>query len=325
MLRVTFLGTASARPTVRRNVSALYVEREGHAFLFDCGEGTQRQMMRFGVGFGFRDIFITHLHADHCLGITGLLCTMSLQGRTEAVVVWGPPDSGPRLRELVELGGDRLSFPVAVRELPPSESVRFDGFKIETIPTHHTRDSMGLALVEDDRLGRFDPRRARELGVPEGPLFGKLHRGEAVTLPDGSRVEPAGVVGPARPGRRLVYSGDTRPSERVVESARAADLLVHEATFGEAERQRARDTGHSTAREAAEVAVRAGALRLALTHFSARYSEQSHRLRAEAAELFPEVVAAEDGSVIEVALRDGPVGEDPTSGEATTHRRGATP
>jgi ribonuclease Z len=309
VLRLTFLGTASARPTVRRNVSSLLVEREGDAFLFDCGEGTQRQMMRFGVGFGFREIFLTHLHADHSLGVTGLLRTMSLQGRTEPVALWGPPDSQPLLRELVELGGDRLGFAVALRELPPGETIRYEGYRIEAFSTRHTRDSMGLALIEDERLGRFDPERARQLGVPEGPLFGRLHRGEDVTLPDGRTVEPAGVVGPPRPGRKLVYSGDTRPSDRTIEAASSADLLVHEATFGEAERERARDTGHSTAREAAEVAKRAGVRRLALTHFSARYSEQAHRLRAEAVAVFPETVVAEDGMILEVPLRDAEVQE----------------
>jgi ribonuclease Z len=229
---------------------------------------------------------------------------MSLQGRADPVVLWGPPDSQPLLRELVELGGDRLAFPVALRELPPGESVRYEGYRIEAFPTRHTRDSMGLVLVEDERLGRFDPDRARELGVPEGPLFGRLHRGETVTLPDGRTVDPAGVVGAGRPGRKLVYTGDTRPSDRTVEAAMGADLLVHEATFGEAERDRARDTGHSTAREAAEVASRAGVRRLAITHFSARYSEQAHRLRAEAASVFPETVAAEDGTTLEVPLPD---------------------
>ncbi|HKK09141.1 MAG TPA: ribonuclease Z [Gemmatimonadota bacterium] len=306
MLRVTFLGTASSRPTVRRNVSSLFVQREGDAFLFDCGEGTQRQMMRFGVGFAFREIFLTHLHADHCLGVTGLLRTMSLQGREEPVVLWGPEGSAGSLRELVELGGDGLAFRVALRELPAGESVRYDGYRIEAFPTRHTRDSIGLVLVEEERLGRFDPARARALGVPEGPLFGRLHRGETVELPDGRGVEPEAVVGPPRPGRRLVYTGDTRPSDRTVEAARDADLLVHECTFGEAERDRARDTGHSTAREAARIAAEAGARRLALTHFSARYSEQAHRLRAEAESVFPGAVAAEDGTTLEVAFRDAP-------------------
>jgi len=306
VLRVTFLGTASSRPTVRRNVSSLFVQREGDAFLFDCGEGTQRQMMRFGVGFAFREIFLTHLHADHCLGVTGLLRTMSLQGREEPVVLWGPEGSAGSLRELVELGGDGLAFRVALRELPAGESVRYDGYRIEAFPTRHTRDSIGLVLVEEERLGRFDPARARALGVPEGPLFGRLHRGETVELPDGRGVEPEAVVGPPRPGRRLVYTGDTRPSDRTVEAARDADLLVHECTFGEAERDRARDTGHSTAREAARIAAEAGARRLALTHFSARYSEQAHRLRAEAESVFPGAVAAEDGTTLEVAFRDAP-------------------
>jgi len=287
-------------------VSSLFVQREGDAFLFDCGEGTQRQMMRFGVGFAFREIFLTHLHADHCLGVTGLLRTMSLQGREEPVVLWGPEGSAGSLRELVELGGDGLAFRVALRELPAGESVRYDGYRIEAFPTRHTRDSIGLVLVEEERLGRFDPARARALGVPEGPLFGRLHRGETVELPDGRGVEPEAVVGPPRPGRRLVYTGDTRPSDRTVEAARDADLLVHECTFGEAERDRARDTGHSTAREAARIAAEAGARRLALTHFSARYSEQAHRLRAEAESVFPGAVAAEDGTTLEVAFRDAP-------------------
>lgn len=311
MLRVTFLGTASSRPTVRRNVSSLFVQREGDAFLFDCGEGTQRQMMRFGVGFTFREIFLTHLHADHCLGVTGLLRTMSLQGREAPVVVWGPEGSAGSLRALVDLGGEGLAFEVALRELPAGESVRYDGYTISAFPTRHTHDSLGLALVEDERLGRFDPERARELGVPEGPEFGKLHRGEAVRRPDGTVVEPSSVVGPPRPGRTLVYTGDTRPSKETVRVARGADLLVHEATFGEAERERARDTGHSTAREAASVAAEAGVRRLALTHFSARYSEQAHRLRSEAAAIFPETVAAEDGMTLEVPFRDGDVGGEP--------------
>jgi len=304
VLRVTFLGTASSRPTVRRNVSALALQREGESYLFDCGEGTQRQMMRFGVGFRTRDIFVTHLHADHYLGLTGLLRTMSLQGREAPVSVWGPPGGSGLLRQAVELGGDRLLFPVHVRDLPPGESVRREEYRIEAFPTRHTRRSVGFALVEDPRPGRFDPERARELGVPEGPLFGRLHRGERVELEDGTEVRPDQVVGPERPGRRLVYTGDTRPCEPVTRMASEADLLIHEATFGDLESDRAADTGHSTAREAARVASRAGAKRLALTHFSARYSEQAHRLGRQAEELFADTVVAEDGMTLEVPYPD---------------------
>ncbi len=310
LLRITFLGTSSSRPTVRRNVSGIAVQREGELFLFDCGEGTQRQMMRFGVGFGVREIFISHLHADHYLGLPGLLRTMSLQGREEDLVVWGGAGSEGQLRDTIELGGDRLQFSVSVRELPAREAVRHEGFEIRAFPVEHTPASVGFALVEDDRLGRFDVELARRLGVPEGPAFGRLHRGEDVQLDDGSVVGATQVVGPTRPGRILVYSGDTRPCEATVGAARGADLLVHEATFSEEEAERARETRHSTAREAATVAERAGARNLVLTHFSARYSQQAHRLVREA-EAVRQAVAAEDGLTLEV-----PFGEEAAGGRS---------
>jgi len=299
VLRATFLGTSSSRPTVRRNVASLAIQREGDSFLFDCGEGTQRQMMRFGVGFSVRDIFITHLHADHYLGLPGLLRTLSLQGREEELVVWGPEGSETILRATIELGGDRLQFPVPVRELPAGEAVRYEGFSIRTFLVEHTSTSVGLALVEDTRLGHFDAETAIRLGVPEGPAFGRLHRGEDVRLDDGALVRASDVVGPARPGRTLVYSGDTRPCESTVQAATGADLLIHEATFSEDEGRRAHDTRHSTAREAATVAARAGVRKLILTHFSARFSEQALRLVREAESVFP-AVAAEDGMVLEI-------------------------
>lgn len=300
VLRVTFLGTASSRPTVSRNVSSLAVQREGAFFLFDCGEGTQRQMMRFGVGFAVEEIFVTHLHADHYLGVTGLLRTMSLQGRREPLILHGPPGSRSTLRALVRLGGDRHTFRIHVREADPGTPLEYDGFVLQPFSTEHTATSLGLALVEEDRLGRFDVERARELGIPEGPLFGRLHRGETVILEDGRPVSPEQLVGPPRPGRRLVYTGDTRPCAATIRAARSADLLIHEATFDETERVRARDTGHSTAREAAEVAEEAGVRELALTHLSARYSEQPHLLRSEAAKVFRPVRVARDGDVLEV-------------------------
>ncbi|MFO7586729.1 MAG: MBL fold metallo-hydrolase, partial [Gemmatimonadota bacterium] len=191
-----------------------------------------------------------------------------------------------------------------IRELPAGSTVRFEGYEIRAFATDHAPGSMGLALVEGDRLGRFDVARARALGVPEGPLFGRLHRGEPVDLADGRVVRPEEVVGPARPGRRLVYSGDTRPSSEVERAAASADLLIHESTFSDEERERAETTRHSTAREAAELAARAGAARLVLTHFSARHSDQPQHLLREAREAFPGASAAEDGLVIELPLRD---------------------
>lgn len=293
---------------MRRNVSAIAVQREGDLFLFDCGEGTQRQMMKYGVGFAVREIFITHLHADHYLGLPGLLRTMSLQGREEELVIWGGPGSAGHLRETVDLGGDRLAFPVAIREIPPGEAVRYADFEVRTFPVDHIPSSIGLALVENDRLGRFDIDLVRELGVPEGPAYGRLHRGEDVTLASGEVVRASDVVGPARRGRKVVYPGDTRPCDASRAVSRGADLLIHEATFSEEEAARARDTRHSTAREAAEVARDGGPDRLFLTHFSARHSEQAHRLAREAEVVYP-ATAAEDGQTVEIHLKDDPIGE----------------
>ena len=259
-------------------------------------------MMRYGVGFAVTDIFISHLHADHYLGLTGLLRTLGLQGRTEPLSIWGPPASDGTLRLLRDLGGETLPFETPIVEMAAGEVLRDEGYRIEAFSTRHTRESLGLALVEDDRPGRFDVERARALGVPEGPCFGALHRGESVRLEDGRLIEPDALVGPPRRGRRLVYSGDTRPCAATIEIAHRADLLVHEATFDEAEAARARDTGHSTATEAAEVAKRARARRLILTHVSARYSDRGDRLLEEARAIFPETRVARDGLVVEIPL-----------------------
>ena len=304
ILRVTFLGTASSRPTVARNVSAIAVQREGRLFLFDCGEGTQRQMMRFGVGFAVTDVFITHLHSDHYLGITGLLRTLGLQGRTEPLDLWGPPGSRDTLRTVRDLGGDRVPFEVAIREIGPGDAMEASGYRIEAYETTHTRRSVGFVLREDDRPGRFDVGEARARGVPEGPLFGRLHRGEQVELADGTVVSPDDLVGPPRPGRAVVYSGDTRPGPATVAAAAGADLLIHEATFDDSEAARAKETGHSTAREAAGVAAEAGVRRLILTHLSARYSDRPGHLLEEARERFDRVEIARDGYAVEVPYAD---------------------
>jgi ribonuclease Z len=284
-------------------VSALSVQREGDIMLFDCGEGTQRQMMRFGTGFTLDDIFITHVHADHFLGLTGLLRTMALQGRIEPLALHGPPRSARILDQAVRLGVERVPFEVEIVEVPPGEIVRRSGYAVEAFDVAHRTPAVGWALQEDERLGRFDVERARGLGVPEGPLFGRLHRGEAVEL-DGRRVEPAEVVGPARPGRRVVYTGDTGPAVSVLEAARDADLLIHDATFGEEEAERARETHHTTALGAARLAARAGVRRLVLTHLSARYADAAYLLEDEARSAFPDAVVAHDGLVVEVPFSD---------------------
>jgi ribonuclease Z len=304
MLSITLLGTGAACPSVERNVAALALSREGETILFDCGEGTQRQMMRYGTSFAFREIFFTHYHADHMLGVTGLMRTMGLQDRTAGVTLYGPRGAARLLGAAIELGIERNRFPIEIVELQAGDRIRRDEYDIVIFPTDHRPDTVGYAVVEHIRLGRFNPDRARELGVPEGPLWGRLHRGEVVELPDGRRVGPAEMVGEPRRGRTVVYTGDTRPSLTVVEAARGADLLVHDSTFGEEERARAVETGHSTAAQAAEVAREAGARRLVLTHISPRYTRDAPELLAEAKAVFPDSIVARDGLTIEVPFND---------------------
>jgi ribonuclease Z len=301
-LSLRLLGTSASRPTVERNVSSIALVREGETMLFDCGEGTQRQMMRYGVAFSLEDIFFTHFHADHLIGLIGLTRTMSLQGRTEPLRLWGPKGATRILRAAERFGADRLTFEVGITELEPGTAVARKGYSIVPFAADHGGASaLGYALVEEERRGRFNPDVARELGIPEGPLWGRIHRGESVTLEDGRVIEASRLVGERRRGRRVVITGDTRPSPRTIEISREADLLVHEATFGDEEAERAVETGHSTAREAAGVAAAAQVRRLVLTHFSARYSRDPSDLEREAGEVFSSVTIARDGMEIDVA------------------------
>ncbi len=304
MLSVTFLGTGAACPTIERNVASLAIQREGETLIFDCGEGTQRQMMRYGVGFSFREIFFTHYHSDHILGITGLIRTMGLLDRTAPLTLYGPRGASRVLGGLLTVGIERSKFPVEIVEIRAGDRLSRHAYDIVVFETEHRTDTIGFALAEHARPGRFDVARARDLGIPEGPLWGQLHKGNPVTLPDGRTIESAQLVGPSRPGRTVVYSGDTRPVPQVVEAARGADLLVHEATFGEEERVRAVETGHSTASDAARVARDAGVRRLVLTHNSARYSREAPELAEEARAIFPEVTVARDGLVVDVPFAE---------------------
>jgi len=254
VLNVLFLGTSAARPTVERNVSGLVVTREGESLLFECGEGTQRQMMKYGASFALSDIFFTHFHADHYLGLIGLVRTFALQGRVEPMRLYGPKGGARILGAALGMGVERATFEVQIVELKDGESVKRDHYEIRAYSVEHGGGAIGYALIEADRLGRFDPERAKELGVPEGPLWGKLQRSQSVTLEDGRVVSPETIVGAPRAGRKLVYTGDTRPCKATIEIAQGADLLIHEATFGDEEAARAAETQHATAKEAAQVA-----------------------------------------------------------------------
>lgn len=301
-LRVTFLGTSGAIPTTGRNTSAVFVQREGDRLLFDCGEGTQRQMMRFGTGFTVSHLFVTHTHGDHVLGIPGLLQTWDFNDRTDPVAIHTPNGTRQLIENLVSATGGRPNFGVRIHEVGPGDvALDADGYEIRAFATDHRAKSVGYALVEEDRKGRFDREHAEELGVPVGPKFSKLHRGESVELDDGTVVRPEQVVGDARPGRKFVYTGDTRPTGDVVDAAADADLLVHDATFMEDRAERAEVTGHSTAAQAAEIANRAGAKRLAITHVSSRYAGREYQLEQEAEDIFDrEAFLPDDGEEVDV-------------------------
>ena len=301
-MRVTFLGTSGAVPTTERNPSSILVNREGDRLLFDAGEGTQRQMMRFGTGFTVSDLFVSHLHGDHILGIPGLIQTWDFNDRDDPLMIYTPRGTGEAIDSLVRTAGHQPSFPIHITEVAPGEvAARRDDYEVRAFRTDHDANSLGYALVEDERKGRFDREHAEELGVPVGPEFQQLHSGNPVELEDGTVVCPEQVVGDPRPGRRFVYTGDTRPTDQAVDAAENADLLVHDATFADDRKDRARKTAHSTARQAATVARRADAKRLAITHVSSRYAGNVSAHLEEAREEFDgELFAPDDGDVVDV-------------------------
>jgi ribonuclease Z len=307
-MRVTFLGTSGAVPTTQRNTSAVLVEREGDRLLFDCGEGTQRQMMRYGTGFAVGHVFLSHLHGDHVLGLPGLLQTWDFNERESPLAVHAPAGTRERIEGLVAATGERPSYPVRIHQVEAGDVVLDrEDYQVRAVGVDHRTTAVGYALVEDDRKGRFDRETAEEeLGIPPGPKYSKLHAGEPVEH-DGRTVHPEEVVGPPRPGRRLVYTGDTRPCGSVVEASEDADLLIHDGTFAEDRQDRARQTAHSTASEAASVANQAGAKRLALTHISSRYAGRDwQRLEEQAREAFDgqRAFVADDGMVAAVPFPD---------------------
>jgi ribonuclease Z len=298
-LDVVFLGTSASMPSAQRGPAALLVRRGSERLLFDCGEGTQRQLQRSTIGLpDLQEIFLSHYHADHFLGLPGMLKTFALRGRDETpLTIHGPPGLRELFNRLRPFIG-RLPYPLALEELQPGKTLDRGEYALETFAAEHGVDALGYLLVEPERPGRFDVPAADALGVPEGPARGTLQAGEAITLEDGRAVRPEEVLGEARRGRKVVITGDTAPSPRVVQAAHGADLLVHEASFLAEEGERAQQTQHSTAAEAAEVAHLAQVRLLALTHVSPRYF--GPELAAEAHDVFPETVVPRDFDVIEV-------------------------
>lgn len=300
-MKVVFLGTSGSMPTPERGSSSVAVKMGRNVILLDCGEGTQRQMVAAHIGFSrVKRILITHLHGDHLLGAPGLLQSMTLQRREEPLDIYGPLGTHVFLQGVSNtLGGP--GFPVTVHELTePGKVSDSKGFIVEACRADHRGEAWSYAVVEKPRPGRFHPEKARALRVPEGVLWKRLQDGEDVEVDD-KLVRSLNVTDPPRPGRRLVYTGDTRPSEEIAVMAAGADLLIHEATFGDELVERAAEDGHSTVSQAAEVAAKAGVKRLILTHISGRYGDAEPLLEA-AKRIFPHTLIASDLLEVEVPL-----------------------
>jgi len=297
-LSVAFLGTSGAVPSARRSTASLLVARGGERLLFDCGEGTQRQMQRSLGLVQVDEIYLTHFHADHFLGLPGLLKTYDLTGRETPLTIYGPHGLRNLFKSLAPILG-RVKFDLNLVALEPGESVTHDRSEVRAFAVEHGVRACGYALVEEDRPGRFDPEAAKRLGVEEGPAFAALQRGEEVQGASGP-VQPGDVMGKTRPGRTVVITGDTAPCKATVEAAQGAELLIHDASFAEEEAQRAADTGHSTVGQAASVAREAGVGMLALVHISSRYHVGT--VLEEAREVFEPTVAPRDFDLIELPL-----------------------
>lgn len=292
-LSLFFAGTAGSVPTPKRGLPAILLRAGGERILFDCGEGTQHQLLRSGGLPDLDAIFITHLHLDHWLGLPGMIKSFDMRDRDSQLEIFGPPGFMAVFQQVIRPIIGRTRYRLDVGDLDPHEEIGYDGFVIQGFPVKHRVEAFGYAMIEDDRPGRFDAQRATELGVTPGPDFGRLQRGETV---DG--VTPDQVMGEDRPGRRIVYSGDTMPCQTTEVYAAGADVLIHEATFLEDERARARETGHSTAAQAARLALDAKVKLLALTHLSTRYFPRE--IRDEARATFENTIVPRDFDAIEV-------------------------
>lgn len=326
-LDVVFLGTGGSVPTARRATACVLGRLGGDRLLFDCGEGSQRQMQRSTGLVQVDEIYLTHFHADHYLGIPGLLKTYDLTARERPLRVIGPPGLVELFKALARIFG-RISYELELVELGEGEAIRHDGYEVRSFPVEHRMRAYGYAIVEDERPGHLDPDHAAELGVTPGPDLGRLQRGEEVEGSKGT-VKPSDVMGGARTGRKLVITGDTAPCEMTRVAAHEAQLLIHDGSFATEEMARAAETGHSTARQAAELARDAGVEMLALVHASTRYDVRA--LLAEAREAFEAAYAPRDFDVVEIPFpeRGSPKliehGARPGRGAAPVDERDETP
>ncbi|MDD1689796.1 MAG: ribonuclease Z [Methanoregula sp.] len=307
-LQVYFLGTAGALPTPTRNPPCIMVRRGSDTLLFDCGEGAQQQMMRARCGFTINAIFVSHWHADHFLGIFGLVQTMSFNGRTEPLTIYGPEWVHEFVRTLRNVARFNLKFPMESVELTHGSWVRFDGYTVTAFGANHGLPALGFILEEDPRPGRFNREEAIALGVPPGPLFGRLQRGETVTVKNGEtsvEVRPEQVMGSSRPGRKIVYTGDTRAVHHaIMDIAHNADLLIHDATYDESETARATEFYHATAAQAGEAAAALNARTLVLIHTSSRYTDTQAHVSDAQKRFSGRILVPNDLEMVEVPFHD---------------------
>jgi ribonuclease Z len=302
-LQIVFLGTGGSVPTPKRGLPAILIQRENEQVMFDCGEGTQRQIIKAKTGFHKKmKIFITHMHGDHMLGLPGLLQTMAMLDREREVEIFGPPGITEFLENIKETVQFALTFPVEIREIEEAGVVYDEkAYSVRATWANHVIPSLAYAFDEKARPGKFYPEKAKALGIPEGRLWSRLQQGQKVRLQDGRVVEPEQVVGSPRRGRKVMYTGDTRPFEELTMLAADADLLIHDATLDDGLAERAKQDGHSTPRQAARDARRAKAKQLVLTHVSARYNDTSILLE-QARKIFKNTVVAEDFMKLEIPL-----------------------
>lgn len=305
-LRIIFLGTAGSVPTPKRSLPSILIQRKGEQIMFDCGEGVQRQMIRAKVGFHRKmKIFITHMHGDHVLGLPGLLQTMALLDREKKLEIYGPSGIKNFLEGIKRTVQFVLTFPIEITEINNEGVVcQEEEYTVKGIWANHVIPNIAYSFEEKTRPGKFYPEKAKALGVPEGPLWSKLQHGEKVKLPNGRIVKAEDVTGPPRPGRKIVYTGDTRPFEGLIEFAAGADVLIHDATLDNELAERAEEDGHSTPEQAAATAKKAGVKQLILTHISARYKDVSPLLE-QAKKVFENTLVAEDFMKIEIPLQNG--------------------
>lgn len=313
-MQLTFLGTSSGVPTRSRNVSsiALRLPQRAEVWLFDCGEGTQHQILRSDLRVSqITRIFVTHMHGDHIYGLMGLLASCGLAGNPSRIDVYGPPKLDDYLRACSRYSQTHFSYPLKVHTVKPGLVFEDDEFTVHCDALTHRVPAFGYRVAEKDKPGRFDAERAEAMGIPSGPIYGRLKRGDVITLPDGRRINGADLCGPPQIGRKFVYCTDTIYCDSAVNLAADADVLVHEATFSHQDAELAYQRLHSTSTMAAQVALAGRVKQLIMTHFSPRYAPGNaialDDLLTEARAIFPNTTMARDFLVYDIPRRE--VGE----------------